>query len=229
MGKGNVSGLERSALIKKYIAKTFAIEDQALLKAKERANQAGLPLIEVPATVGKLLYTLVKIHQPRRVLEIGTLAGYSTLWLAKAIPSDGHIVTIDCNPEHVEVARKNLIDAGFERQVTLKLGLASEILKEMATSEHPFDLIFIDADKENYPIYLHWALKLARKGTLILSDNLIPKEQKIGEPDPLDQEACGIYQYNKEIASHPDLESILITTIVGEKGRIDALGLTIVN
>lgn len=130
---------------------------------------------------------------------------------------------------HAVKARENLEYAGFSSQVTVIEGVASFVLERMVQEkEGPFDLIFIDADKENYPLYLKFALELSRPGTLILSDNLIPKEMEIGTPDPSDIQACAIYKYNKEISTHPRLESILVTTIVGRQGRVDALGVSIV-
>jgi predicted O-methyltransferase YrrM len=188
-----------------------------------------LPSIEVPSTVGKLLYTLAKIHKPKRILEIGTLAGYSTIWLARALPPEGELLTIEFDQMHARVARENIENAGFSSQVTVIEGVASLILERMVgEKEEPFDLIFIDADKENYPLYLKFVLELSHPGSLILSDNLIPKETEIGSPDPSDIQACGIYKYNQEISTHPRLESILVTTIVGEKGRVDALGVSLV-
>lgn len=217
----------RAIHIKDYLSSLYAAEDDVLLTIKKNAKLAGLPEIEVPNTVGKLLYCLTKIQRPRRALEVGTLAGYSTVWIGRALPEGGKLISLELYSLHVDVARKNLALAGLENKVEIREGLAEQLMDEMISQgEQPFDLIFIDADKENYPLYLEKALKLSHSGTLILSDNLIPKGDEIGSPHNLESE--GIYQFNQKIASHPQLESILATTIVGSKGRIDALGISIV-
>lgn len=217
----------RAIDIKDYLCSLFAADDDVLLTIKKNAKLAGLPEIEVPSNVGKLLYCLAKIQRPRRVLEVGTLAGYSTVWLGRALPEGGKIISLELYSIHVDVARKNLALAGLENKVEIREGLAELLMDEMiAQGEEPFDLVFIDADKENYPLYLEKALKLSRSGTLILSDNLIPKGDEIGSPHSL--ESAGIYQFNQKMASHPQLESVLTTTIVGSQGRIDALGISIV-
>lgn len=219
----------RSVHIKDYLCNLFALEDPVLLEAKENARAEGLPPIEVPASVGKLLYCLAKIQRASRVLEIGTLGAYSTLWLARALPKEGRLISLEIDPLHASVARKNVALGGFEEQVEVREGVAREILDQMiASDEAAFDLIFIDADKENYPIYLEKSLQLARDGALILSDNLIPKGDEIDSYHPNNNIAKNIYQFNRIISSHLQLESILTTTIVGNEGRIDALGISIV-
>lgn len=223
------SGLERNIHIKNYINSLFAEEDPILTAVRERSKAAGFPNIHVPSTVGKLLYCLAKIQRPQRILELGTLGGYSTIWLARALSPEGRMISIDRIPLHVSVSRENVRHAGLQDQVEVREGDASDMLIEMAANqEKPFDLIFIDANKDDYPLYLNLILPLTRSGTLILSDNLIPKEQEIGNPAPNDVEAQGIYQFNERIAKDPLFESILATTIVGEKGRVDALGISIV-
>lgn len=219
----------RTNRIKDYLSALFAPEDDILLAIKKQAKEARLPSIQVASPVGKLLYTLIKIHKPHKILEIGTLAGYSTVWMARALPPEGRIITLELYPEHVALAKKNIAMAGLESMIEIREGFASEQLDRMIEQEEgPFDLIFIDADKRNYPLYLEKVLQLSRSGTLILSDNLIPKGENIGTPQPNHPEGVSIYQFNELIASHPRLESILTPTIVGSMGRIDALGISLV-
>ena len=170
------------------------------------------------------------MHKPERILELGTLGGYSTVWFAKALSETGRIVSLEYNSHHAKVARKNLSLLGCEKKAEIKEEAASSLMDTMIENkEAPFDLIFIDAVKINYPDYLTKAIALSRPGTLILSDDLIPKGGEIGISglDPLSSQR--IYEFNQKLASHPQLESILVTTIVGDKGRVDALGLSIVS
>lgn len=179
--------------------------------------------------MGKTLATLSKLVRPKKVLEIGTLGGYSTLWLAQGLADGGEILTIECEEEHAKIAKQNFYLSHYAGQIHIKQGLAADILvKLLHEGAGPFDLIFIDADKENYPNYLEPCVELSRPGTLILSDNLIPKRGEIGNPDPSDNEAIGIYTFNQKVATHPKLDSILLSTLVGEEGRTDALGVSIV-
>lgn len=218
----------RSAEIKEYITKTFVQEDKDLLAAKEHATKNGIPPIAIPENVGKLLYFLVKLHKPKRILEIGTLAGYSTLWLAKGAP-DAELITLEYSKKHASVARENLQRSQHASRIKLLEGDAFEILKQFKENgEPPFDLIFLDAYNEGYPSFLPLILDLSRPGTLLLTDNLIPKEAPINHPSPDDLEGVNTYQYNQLLATNPRLETILSTTIVGERGRIDALGISLV-
>lgn len=216
----------RACDLKKYIIDSFVQEDENLKFARKNSRKNTLPPIEVPPNVGKLLYLLAKLQKPKRILEIGTLGAYSTLWFEKALEPGGKIITIEIVPDHIECAKETLKNAGKEERIEIREGDALKILDEMR-NEAPFDLIFIDADKRNYPAYLEKIMPLTRDGTLILSDNLIPKVEPINQPAHLESQR--IYQYNQLIADHPHLESILITTLVGESGRLDALGLSIVN
>jgi predicted O-methyltransferase YrrM len=224
-------GLERNIKIKNYICELFVDEDETLASIRKRSKAQGMPNIQVPSNVGKLIYCLAKLRAPSRILEIGTLGGYSAIWLARALRPQGKLISLDIDARNIEVAKENLLLAGLEDKVEFRLGRATDLLQEMIEKqEEPFDLIFIDADKENYPAYLESVLKLSSSGTLILSDNLIPKNGEIGgTPDDTETEARGIYKFNTLLSAHPRLESILIPTIVGEKGRVDALGLSIVN
>lgn len=220
--------LERNIAIKNYINKFFVKENKHILHARENSQHLGLPNIQVPAQVGKLISLLVRIKAPKRILEIGTLGAYSTLWIAESVASDAKIICLEIDPHHASVAREHIQVAGYASQIEIREGNAQQLLNQMQNNqEAPFDLIFIDADKENYPAYLDAAILLSASGTLILSDNLIPKGDDI-DPNTDSPGARGIYQFNKKLAEDPRLESILSTTIVGEKGRIDALGITLV-
>jgi predicted O-methyltransferase YrrM len=223
--------LTRNQRIKDYISILCGTEDDVLAPIKEEAKAHDLPDIHVPAHVGKLIHLIARLSSPKRVLEIGTLAGYSTIWLARALPVGGKLITIEGVPLHAEIAEENLKRAGLAESVEVRIGNAEATLKKMIeTGEEPFDLIFIDADKENYPRYLELSLSLAKPGTVILADNLIPKGRpdEINSPHPKDLDARAIYAFNKAFVSHPKLDSVLATTIVGESGRVDALGISIV-
>ncbi len=216
---------DRAADLKKYTIDTFVLEDENLIFAKQNSRNNTLPPIEVPANVGKLLYLLAKLQKPKRILEIGTLGAYSTLWFEKALEPGGKIITIEIVPDHIACAKQVIKNAGKEDRIEIREGDALKILEEMK-NDPPFDLIFIDADKRNYPNYLEKVMPLTREGTLILSDNLIPKLEPINKPGHLESQR--IYEYNQKIANHPNLDSTLITTIVGESGRLDSLGFSIV-
>lgn len=221
--------LARNCEIKKYICKAFAEEEEDVRFARENSLARGLKEIQVPSNVGKLIYLLAKLRAPKRALEIGTLGGYSTLWLAKALPQNGRLISLEFEAKHAAIAKEHIVKAGFSAQVEIRIGKAADLLSSMiASKEEPFDLIFIDADKENYPKYLDLAYSLSTSGTLILSDNLIPKGEKIDDPHPNNEEACSIYHFNKLLSLHPKIESIITTNIVGEKGRLDGLGISLV-
>lgn len=215
----------RANQIKDYLGGLFGAEDEVLLAVKKNAKEAGLPNIHVSSTVGKLLYCLAMIHRPLKVLEIGTLAGYSAIWLARALPPEGKIISLECYPEHAALARKNIAFAGFENRVEVREGMAGDLMEQMIQKgEGPFDMVFIDADKENYLLYLDKAIQLSRPGTLILGDNLIPKEDEL---HPHYSEPKVIYRFNQQLATDKRLESILVPTL-RNNGRIDALGIAIV-
>jgi predicted O-methyltransferase YrrM len=156
------------------------------------------------------------------------LAGYSTLWLAKGAPN-AQILTIEKVPEHVEIAQENFAHSPFGKKIQIFEGEALDILQQFVQQKQIFDMIFLDADKENYPNYLPLLLKLSQKGTLLLTDNLIPKIGEINRPHPDDLVATRTYQYNELLRSEERAETILIPTIVGDQGRLDALGITLLH
>jgi predicted O-methyltransferase YrrM len=163
-----------------YAATSLLAEDPTLEAVLKANKAAGLPEIDVSPTQGALLNLIVRIHGARRILEIGTLGGYSTIWMARAMPPDGKLVSIEFNPQHAKVAQSNIARAGFAEVVEVRLGRALGVLPELAGDE-PFDLVFIDADKPNNAQYIDWAAKLGRPGTVVIVDNVIRDGQVIQE------------------------------------------------
>lgn len=184
--------------------------------------------IHIPAHVGKMLYLFALIHSPKKVLEIGTLAGYSSLWLARALP-DAQITTLDNNESHFQIAKENIQRAGRQDQITPLLGDAKKTLQEMMQNKQKFDLIFLDADKVNYPHYLELLIQLSHPGSIIITDNVIPKRGEILKPDLRDQDALSIYRYNGLLAEHPRLKTTLFPTIAREGTHLDALAVSYVS
>jgi predicted O-methyltransferase YrrM len=195
--------------------------DAAVLANK----QAGLPPIDVTSLQGKFLDFLVRVSGARRVLEIGTLGGYSTIWLARALPEGGSVVSLELDPHHAEVARANLRNAGVHDRVEVIVGSALDTLPMLENTAAPFDLIFIDADKQGYPQYLHWALKLSRPGTVIVADNVV-REGKVVEPDCDDPNVQGVRRFTELLAAEPRLSATVLQT-VGTKGY-DGFALAVV-
>lgn len=220
--------LSRNLQVKKYLDVLFAAEDEDLLYVHKHSLEISLKPIAVPQSVGKMLYFFCLLKQPSRLLEIGTLGGYSTLWLAKAMPAHAHLITIEREEERAQIAKAHFQQTTYGSRIELRVGLAEMLLQRMIEERQAaFDLIFIDADKENYAVYLEKALALSRPGTLILSDNLIPKRGNILSPDPRDTEALAIYAFNEQLAAHPRLETALFPTF-SESGRLDAIGAALV-
>jgi predicted O-methyltransferase YrrM len=200
-----------------YFCNLLAPADEKSEAALEANQQAGLPQIDVTRLQGKFLEFLVRISGARCILEIGTLGGYSTLWLARALPGDGRIVTLELDPHHAEVARANLENAGVLDAVDLIVGPAIETLPTLRNSPAaPFDLIFIDADKQSYPKYLRWALKLSRPGTIIVADNVV-RQGKVVETDSDDPNVQGVRRFTELVAAEPRLSATVLQT-VGVKG-----------
>jgi predicted O-methyltransferase YrrM len=176
-----------------------------------------LPLIGVSPLQGKLLQLLAKAQQARSILEVGTLGGYSTVWLARALPPDGHLITLEIDPERAEVARGNIALAGLGDVVELRIGSALDVLPQLAAEGRGrFDLVFIDADKPSYPEYLTWALKLCRPGGLIVADNVV-RNGEVADPHSNDPRVQGVRRFNELLASEPRLSATAIQT-VGSKG-----------
>ncbi len=208
-----------------YIAERFAPEDEALARNVEDAAAAGLPPIQVSANEGKLLYLIARIARARRILEIGTLAGYSTTWLARALPPGGSLLTLEREPLHAEVAQANLARAGLSAAVEVRVGNAAESLRGLIREgAEPFDLVFLDADKSGYVEYLDLALQLSQPGTVILADNVI-RHGRVMEAEPPDAADAGARAYNQVIAQNPRLESLVLPIV---RSRIDGLAISVV-
>lgn len=210
-----------------YIMKLFATEDSSLIAAQKDATDANMPEISITPVQGKLLHTLALTCNAKKILEIGTLGGYSTIWLARALPEDGHLITIELDPHHAEIARANIKRAGLEPKVTIRVGSALEVLPEIKSEKlGPFDMIFIDADKPSYPEYLKYSLQLSRPGTLIIADNVI-REGDVLDENSSDERVVGARRFNSMLAVNPALTSIILQT-VGAKEH-DGMSLAVVN
>jgi len=208
---------ERWTGVDRYITDTFVPADAALDAALQDSAAAGLPAINVAPNQGKFLQLLAKLNGARRILEIGTLGGYSTIWLARALPAGGRLVTLEFEPKHAEVARKNIARAGLAEVVEIRQGAAADTLRKLIAEKcAPFDFIFIDADKEGYPEYFTLSLKLARPGTCILADNVIRNGEVI-ETDHADSRVHGIRRFHELVAAEPRVTATTIQT-VGSKG-----------
>ena len=203
--------------VDRYLVENLIPQDPALNEALQANAVAGLPTIDVAPNQGKLLHLLAKIQGSRRILEIGTLGGYSTIWLARALPSDGKLITLEAAPKHAEVAKANIARAGLSSLVELRLGPALDSLAQLQKeAAQPFDLIFIDADKENIPNYLEWSLRLSRPGTIIIVDNVIRDGAIIDPKDP-DPRVQGVRRFFEMVAANPHLDATTLQT-VGTKG-----------
>ena len=215
-----------------YIVEHLLDQDAALDAAVASSEEAGLPPIAITPNQGKLLQLLARIHGARSILELGTLGGYSTIWLARALPPGGSLVTLERNPEYAALARANIAGAGLGEVVDLRVGAALKTLPVLhGEGAGPFDLIFIDADKQNYPGYLEWALKLSRVGTLIVGDNVVRSgtilQEGAAEPDFGDGGvAAGVRRFYELLAEEPRVSATAVQT-VGAKGH-DGFALALV-
>jgi predicted O-methyltransferase YrrM len=208
---------ERWADVDRYLTELFGGSDPVLDAALAASDAAGLPAIQVSAQQGALLHLLARSIGARAVLEVGTLGAYSTIWLGRALPPGGRLVTLEAQPTHAEVARANLGRAGLAEVAEVRLGPAAESLAQLAAAGgDPFDLVFIDADKPGYPEYLSWALRLTRPGSLIVGDNVI-RNGKIADPDSDDPNVLGVRRFLELIAADPRLTATTLQT-VGVKG-----------
>jgi predicted O-methyltransferase YrrM len=208
---------ETFAAVDQYYADLLVKADPALDAALHSSDAAGLPAINVSPNAGKLLFLLARLIGARRILELGTLGGYSTIWMARALPADGRLTTLEFEAKHAEVARANIARAGLAHLIEIRMGRALDTLPQLAADgSGPFDLIFIDADKENYPNYFTWALKLSRRGTLIIADNVVRKGA-VADPNTTDANVLGVRRMNELIAAEPRVTATAMQT-VGVKG-----------
>jgi len=201
--------------VDQYLVEQLVPQDAALLAALENNQAAGLPAIDVAPNQGKLLNLLAKMVGAKRILEIGTLGGYSTLWLARALPDDGKVITLEYEAHHAEIAAQNIRRAGLESKVTIRVGAALDTLPTLADAA-PFDMIFIDADKRNNPAYLEWAIQYSRSGTLIIGDNVV-RNGRVADGDTSDWNIQGVRDFLSQMGSAPRLDATAIQT-VGAKG-----------
>jgi predicted O-methyltransferase YrrM len=213
-------------VVDRYIADTLIPSDPVLEAVLHTNAAAGLPAIDVAPNQGKLLHLLARIQGAKRILEIGALGGYSTIWLARALPADGRLITLEFEPKHAEVAAANIAKAGLADIVEIRTGPALDSLTQLDRERCPaFDLIFIDADKPNNPGYLEWSLRLSRPGTMIIGDNVI-RDGAVTDPGSLDPRVQGVRQFIQMMADDPRLDATALQT-VGSKGY-DGLTLAVV-
>lgn len=209
-----------------YLDELFGPPDPVLEAALARSDAAGLPRINVSAGLGRFLHVLALTRDARSILEVGTLGGYSTIWLARALPEDGRLVSIEYEPAHAEVAHENVEAAGLRDRVDIRVGRAAELLAQLHDDgEGPFDLVFIDADKPPYAEYLEAAVRLSRPGTLIVADNVI-RRGAVAQGASDDAAVTGVQRFNAAIAADPRLSASFVQT-VGAKSH-DGMALAVV-
>jgi predicted O-methyltransferase YrrM len=205
------------AQVDRYLGDLLAPHDAGLSHAVEANHAAGLPSIDVPPLLGKFLDLMIRVSGSRRVLEIGTLGGYSTIWMARALPQGGRVVTLELEPRHAEIARANFHSAGVLDRVEIRVGQALDSLRSMQESgEAAFDLVFIDADKERMPEYLEESLKLSHPGTVIIADNVV-RDGKVVNANTKDPHVRGVQRFLEVVAANPRLSATAIPT-VGARG-----------
>jgi predicted O-methyltransferase YrrM len=210
-----VMATERWAAVDEYFGQLMIGDDPVLVAAEQAAEAAGLPAIAVSPAQGKLLHLLARAIGARRILEIGTLAGYSTIWLARALPAEGRLITCEYEPRHAEVARANLAAAGLAERVDIRVGPALETLPSLVSGA-PFDLVFIDADKEHNADYFEWALRLSRQGAVVITDNVVRGGAVLDAEHP-DSRVRGSRRFAERAGSETGASSTTLQT-VGVKG-----------
>jgi caffeoyl-CoA O-methyltransferase len=214
------------AAVDNYIADLFNEEDSSLAAVEQSIREYNIPSISVSPNQGKFLQLLARSCHAKKILEIGTLAGYSTIWLARALPRDGHLITLEYESLHAEVAKKNIARAGLSSLVDIRVGKGIDLLPQLvAEGAGPFDMIFIDADKPPYKEYFEWSLKLSKPGTLIVADNVI-RDGKVLDAISSDEMVAGVKRFNKALAAHPGVTATIIQT-VGSKEH-DGMALAVV-
>jgi caffeoyl-CoA O-methyltransferase len=213
--------------VDQYISNLFPLKDDALTSTEQSIEEANIPQISVSPNQGQFLNILAKLCSAKKILEIGTLGGYSTIWLARALPADGKLVTLELDPKHAAVANKNIVRAGLGAIVDIRIGKALDVLPQIeAEGLAPFDMIFIDADKPPYAEYFQWALRLSRPGTLIVADNVI-REGKVLDANSPDPMVAGAQRFNKMLSANTAVTATIIQT-VGAKEH-DGMAMAIVN
>jgi predicted O-methyltransferase YrrM len=199
--------------VDQYLDKMLIPPDSTLKGALATASKAKLPAIQVSSVQGKLLHLLVRIMGARNILEIGTLGGYSTIWMARALPEGGRIITLEADPKHAEVARKNFVRCGVENKVELRLGKALDTLPQVAADGRgPFDMFFIDANKSNMPEYFEWSLKLARAGSVIIADNVV-REGAVLDAKSKDADIQGVRRFLEMVGKEKRVSGTALQTV----------------
>jgi predicted O-methyltransferase YrrM len=193
--------------LEEYVGALYAHDDALLNELREEADRAGLPPIAITPRAGRTLQVLLRAVGARRVLEIGTLGGYSAIWMARALGDDGRILSLEVEPAHAEFARRQLARAGLADRVTVRVGRALELLP--ALDGEQFDAVFIDADKDPMPTYLDWALRLTRKGGLIAADNAL-WGGRVADPEVNDAATLAVREFNRRFASEPRLDAVVL-------------------
>ena len=194
----------------RYVAELFATEDDVLTDLRHGMVEAGFPLIHIDAAEGRLLQVLLGAIGARKVIELGTLGGYSAIWMARALPADGRLITLELEPDRAELARRYIGRAGLDDRVEVRVGEALELLEELA-EDGPYDAVFIDADKENYPVYLDWCSSNVRSGGLVIGDNAF-KSGDVLDSRTSDAGVRGIQEFNRRLATDPRFTSIVVPT-----------------
>ena len=206
---------QKWSAVDSYLVDTLIPHDPLLAQVLANNQRTGLPAHDVAANQGQFLALLVRMVRAQRVLEIGTLGAYSSIWMARELPEDGELLTLEADPRHAAVSRENLRLAGVDKQVTLREGPALQTLESLG-DRPPFDLIFIDADKPSNPDYLRWALRYSRPGTLIIGDNVV-RDGEVTNPLSPDDRVQGVREFIKMMGSDPRLTVTALQT-VGSKG-----------
>jgi caffeoyl-CoA O-methyltransferase len=209
-----------------YITGLFEQEDSSLAATEQSIKESNIPRISISPNQGKFLQMLARLCHAKKILEIGTLAGYSTIWLARALPEDGKLITLEYEPLHARVAQKNIDHAGLGSIVEIREGKGIDLLPKLVEEgAGPFDMIFIDADKPPYKEYFDWSLKLSRPGSLIVADNVIREGKVLNDKSP-DEMVAGVKRFNAALAANPAVSATIIQT-VGAKEH-DGMALAIV-
>ena len=200
----------------------LAPSDEALLATEQSIIETGIPQISVSPNQGKFLQVMAQLCRAEKILELGTLGGYSTIWMARALPENGRLISLEVDPLHASVARKNIERAGLSSKVEVRVGKAIEILPEL---QGPFDMIFIDADKPPYAEYFQWALRLSRPGTLIIADNVV-REGRVLNPSDTDERVQGVRRFNQLLSETKEVSATIMQT-VGAK-EYDGMAIAVV-
>jgi caffeoyl-CoA O-methyltransferase len=215
------------ASVDKYIDGLFGGQDAILQEVANNIEKAGLPAISISPAQGRFLHLIAKLCKAKKILELGTLGGYSTIWMARALPGDGKLISLELDPAHAKVAGQNIDRAGLGSVVEIRVGKALDLLPVIEQEGvAPFDLIFIDADKQPYATYFQWALKLSRPGTLIIADNVV-RDGKVVDPDSKDEMVIGVQKLNKLLGETSAVTGAIIQT-VGLKEH-DGMAFALVN